>query len=53
MSGFRRKPSRWPQKLIGPTFSQIERGVGNPSIAILVKLANKLAIDVSELVPRK
>ena len=32
--------------------SQIERGIGNPSIAILVRLANKLSVDVSEVLRR-
>jgi len=29
--------------------SQIERGVGNPSIAVLVRLANKLAVDIVDM----
>jgi DNA-binding XRE family transcriptional regulator len=33
--------------------SQIERGVGNPSIGVLVRLANCLAIDVLELLRRR
>ena len=29
--------------------SQIERGLGNPSVAVLAKLANKLSIDVVDM----
>ncbi|MBK8323403.1 MAG: helix-turn-helix transcriptional regulator [Betaproteobacteria bacterium] len=33
--------------------SQIERGVGNPSIGVLAKLAHCLSLDVSELLQRR
>jgi transcriptional regulator with XRE-family HTH domain len=33
--------------------SQIERGVGNPSIAVLVRLANCLRMDLSDLLRRR
>ena len=29
--------------------SQIERGVGNPSVGVLAKLASKLSIDIVDL----
>lgn len=29
--------------------SQIERGIGNPSVAVLARLAHQLGLDVSEL----
>ena len=31
---------------------QIERGVGNPSLQVIVKLANTLQLDVAELFKR-
>jgi transcriptional regulator with XRE-family HTH domain len=33
--------------------SQIERAVGNPSIAILVRLSTSLSIDVADLLRRR
>lgn len=33
--------------------SQIERGVGNPSVGVLVRLANCLSIDIQELLRRR
>jgi transcriptional regulator with XRE-family HTH domain len=33
--------------------SQIERGVGNPSIGVLVRLAQRLQIDIYDLLERR
>lgn len=33
--------------------SQIERGVGNPSIAVLCRLASRLSVDIVELLQRR
>lgn len=32
--------------------SQIERGIGNPSVGVLIRLAASLSIDVQELLRR-
>ena len=32
---------------------QIERGIGNPSLQVLVKLATTLRLDIAELVERE
>lgn len=33
--------------------SQIERGVGNPSIGVLIRLAGSLMLDISEILRRR
>jgi transcriptional regulator with XRE-family HTH domain len=33
--------------------SQIERGIGNPSIKVMVSIANELGVDVGELLTRR
>jgi transcriptional regulator with XRE-family HTH domain len=33
--------------------SQIERGIGNPSVGILIRLAASLSVDIDDLIRRR